>query len=125
MRKFLREKELMRTPFPEGMEEFQQLLYCENKQKGTLLEASVGLQLFSNMMESEVGNPADVDLSKRETQVPLPPIKRDAIESADVRKLQKTYKRMYPAGRILHIPRFCDKFKHLLYKGCRYTSVIT
>ena len=31
MRKFLREKELMSTPFPEGMEEFQQLLYCENK----------------------------------------------------------------------------------------------
>ena len=25
MRKFLREKELMITPFPEGMEEFQQL----------------------------------------------------------------------------------------------------
>lgn len=125
MRKFLREKELMRTPFPEGMEEFQQLLYCENKQKGTLLEASVGLQLFSNMIESEIGNPADVDLSKSETQVPLPPIKRDAIESADVRKLQKTYERMYAARRILHIPSFCDKFKHLLYKGCRYTSDLT
>ena len=76
------------------------------------------------MMESEIGNPADVDLSKRETQVPLPPIKRDAIESAEVRKLQKTYERMYPAGRILHIPRFCVKFMHLLYKGCRYTSEI-
>ena len=117
MRKFLREKELMRTPFPEGMEEFQQLLYCENKQKGTLLEASVGLQLFSNKTESEKGNPADVDLSKSETQVPLTPIKRDAIESADVRKLQKTYERMYAARRILHIPSFCDKFKHLLDKG--------
>ena len=76
MRKFLREKELMRTPFPEGMEEFQGILYCENKQKGTLIEASVGLQLFSNMIESEIGNPADVDLSQRGTQVPLPPIKR-------------------------------------------------
>ena len=80
MTKFLREKELMRTPFPENMEEFQQLLYCENKQKGTLLEASMGLRLFSKMMESEIGNPADVDLSQREAQVPLPPIKRDAIE---------------------------------------------
>ena len=122
MRMFLREKELMRTPFPDGMEEFQQLLYCENKQKGTLLEARVGLQLFSNMMESKIGNRADVDLSKRETQVPLPPIKRDAIESADVRKLQKTYERMNADRRILHIPSFCDKFKHLLYKGCHYTS---
>ena len=105
MRKFLREKELMRTPFPEGI--------GENKQKGTLLEASVGLQLFSNKREFEKGNPADVDLSKSETQVPLPPIKRDAIESAEVRKLKKKYERMHAARRILHIPSFCDKFNHL------------
>ncbi len=41
MRKFLRDKELKRTIFPEGMEGFQQLLDCEEKQKGTLLEANV------------------------------------------------------------------------------------
>ncbi|CAH3169326.1 unnamed protein product [Pocillopora meandrina] len=44
--------------FPGGMEEFQQLMDCEGKQKGTLLEAM------------------NVNLSKTETQVPLPPIKR-------------------------------------------------
>jgi len=40
-------------------------------------------------------------------------------------KLQKTYGRMCAARRILHIPSFCDKFKHLLYKDCRYTSDFT
>ena len=124
MRKFLRKEELMRTPFPQGSEELQQLLLCENKQKGTLLEESDGFQLFSNMRESEKGKPADVDLSKRETQVPLPPINTDAIESANVRKIQKANERMYAAGRILHVPSFFRKFKHLFYKGCRYTSDI-
>ena len=32
---------------------------------------------------------------------------------------------MYAARRILHITSFSDKFKHLLYKGCRYTSDFT
>ena len=39
MRKFHREKELRKTVFPEGMEEFRQLLDCEGKQKATLLES--------------------------------------------------------------------------------------
>ena len=62
--------------FPIGMEEFQQLMDCEGKQKGTLLEASVRVQQFCNMVESETGSPVNVNLSKTETQVPLPPIKR-------------------------------------------------
>ena len=66
-RKFLRERELMRTVFPEGMEEFQQLLFCEGKQKGTLLEASVRAQLFCNMVGSETGNPANAHLNKTES----------------------------------------------------------
>ena len=115
MRKFIREKELKRG----GMEEFQQLLDCEGKQKRALLEASVCFQQFCNMVESETGSPVNVNLSKTETQVPLPPIKKDAIESDDVRRLQKTYKAMYAGGRIIHVSSFCDKFKHLLYKGYR------
>ena len=81
----------MRTVFPEGMEEFQQLLYCEieGKQKGTLPEASVRTQLFCDMVGSETGSPANANLSKTETQVPLPPIKRDALEGPDLRRLQK------------------------------------
>lgn len=122
MRKFLRDKELKRTIFPEGMERFQQLLDCEEKQKGTLLEASVRVQQFCSMIESQTGSPTDVNLSKTEAQIPLPPIKRDAIEADDVRRLQKTYEAMYSAGRILHVSSFCDKFKHLLYKGYRYTA---
>lgn len=43
--------------------------------------------------------------------------KGDAIESDDVRRLQKTYETMYAGGRIIHVSSFCDKFKHLLYKG--------
>lgn len=62
--------------FPGGMEEFQQLMDCEGKQKGTLLEASVRVQQFCNMVESETGSPVNVNLSKTETEVPLPPIKR-------------------------------------------------
>ena len=50
----MRKRELVRTVFPEGMEEFQQLLYCEGKQKGTLLEASVRAQLFCNMIVSVI-----------------------------------------------------------------------
>ena len=119
MRKFIREKELKRAIFSGGMEEFQQLLDCEGKQKGTLLEASVSFQQFCNMFESETGSPVYVNLSKTETQVPLPPIKRDAIESDDVRRLQKTYEAIYAGGRIIHVPSFCDKFKHLLYEGYR------
>ena len=119
MRKFIRKKELKRAIFSGGMEEFQQLLDCEGKQKGTLLEASVSFQQFCNMVESETGSPVNVNLSKTETQVPLPPIKRDAIESDDVRRLQKTYEAMYAGGRIIHVSSFCDKFKHLLYKGYR------
>ena len=92
MRKFIREKELKQAIFPGGMEEFQKLLDCEGKQKGTFLEATVHVQKFCNMAESETGSPVNVNLSKTETQVPLPPIKRDAIESDDVRRLQKTYK---------------------------------
>ena len=109
MRKFLRERELMRTVFPEGMEEFQQLLYCEGKQKRTLIEASVRTQLFCNMVGSKTGSPANANLSKTETQVPLPPIKSDALEGPDLRRLQKTYETMYAAGRILQVSNFCDK----------------
>ena len=61
--------------FPGGMEEFQQIMDCEGKQKGTLLEASVRVQQFCNMVESETGSPVNVNLSKTETEVPLPPIK--------------------------------------------------
>lgn len=121
MRKFLREKEL-RTICPEGMEKFQQLLDWEGKQKGSLLESSVRVQQFRNMIECETGCPADVNLSKTETQVPLPPVKRDALDGDDVRRLQRTYEAMYAAGRILHVSSFCDKFKHLLFKGFRYSA---
>ena len=62
------------------MEEFQQLMDCEGKQKGTLLEASVRVQQFCNMVESETGSPVNVNLSKSETQVPLPPIKRGCCQ---------------------------------------------
>ena len=30
---------------------------------------------------------------------------------------------MYAGGRIIHVSSFCDKFKHLLYKGYCYTAV--
>ena len=94
MRKFIREKELKQAIFPGGMEEFQQLLDCEGKQKGTFLDASVHVQKFCNMVESGTGSPVNVssNLTKTETQVPLPPVKRDAIESDDVRRLQKLSK---------------------------------
>ena len=71
------------------------------------------------MVQSETCSPGNVDLNKTKTQVPQPPIKRDAIESDDVRRLQKTYEAMYAGGRIIHVSSFCDKFKHLLYKGYR------
>ena len=66
-----------------------------------------------------------ITTSREEIYILSPPIKTDAIESAHVRKLQKTYGRMYAARRILHITSFSDKFKHLLYKSSRYTSDFT
>ena len=122
MRKILREKDLRRTLFPDGMAEFRQLLVDNEKQRGTLGETSVHAQLFTSMIQCEMGNPADVNLSKTVAQVPLPPIKRNAIDSSEFQLLEKTYEKMHPAGRILQISSFCDKFKCLFYKGCRYIS---
>ena len=90
MRKFLREKDLRRTLFPDGMAEFRQLLVDNEKQRGTLGEASVHAQLFTSMIQCETGNPADVNLSKTDAQVPLPPIKRNAIDSSEFQLLEKT-----------------------------------
>ena len=79
------------------------------------------------MVESETGSPVNVNLSKTETQVPLPPIKRDPIESDDVRRLQKTNEAMYASGRIIHVSSFCDKFKHLYTKDTvvQQTQLVT
>lgn len=122
MRKFFRERDLKRTVFPEGREEFQQRLDHGERQKGTLGETSVRAQLFLNMIQCETGNPLEVNLSKTEAQVPLPPIKRNVIDYSDVKLLAKTYEKMYPAARILQISSFCDKFKYLLYMGYRYSA---
>ena len=124
MRKFLRERDLRKTGFPDGMADFCQVLDCDDRQRGTLGEMSVRAQLFTNMIHCETGNPLEVNFSKTEAQVPLPPIKRSAIDISDVKLLEKTYEKMYPAARILQISSFCDKFKFLLYKGYRYTSSI-
>ena len=102
------------------MEEFQKLMDCEGKQKGTLLEASVRVQQFCNMVESETGSPVNVNLKvKLRLKYHYHQSKGDAIESNDVRRLQKTYEAMYAGGGIIHVSSFCDKFKHLLYKGYR------
>ena len=65
------------------------ILWKQAKRNFTWSKCWPSVMLFSNKTESEKGNPADVDLSKSETQVPLPPIKRDAIESADVRHMKE------------------------------------
>ena len=88
----------------------------------TLGETSVHAQLFTSMIQCETGNPADINLSKTDAQVPLPPIKRNTIDSSELQLLEKTYEKMYPAARMLQISSFCDKFKCLFYKGCRYVS---
>lgn len=122
MRKFLRERDLRKTGFPDGMTALHQILDCNERQRGTLGEMSVRAQLFTNMVHCETGNPLEVNFSKTEAQIPLPPIKRSAIDMSDVKLLEKTYEKIYPAARILQISSFCDKFKFLLYKGYRYTS---
>ena len=122
MRKFLREKDLRRFVFPEGMDEFRRLLDHNDGQKGTLGETNVRAQLFSNMIQCETENPFEVNLSKTDAHVPLPPIKRNALEPSEVSLLTKTYEKMYPAATILKVSSFCDNFKSLLYKGYRFTS---
>lgn len=104
------------------MTALHQILDCNERQRGTLGEMSVRAQLFTNMVHCETGNPLEVNFSKTEAQIPLPPIKRSAIDMSDVKLLEKTYEKIYPAARILQISSFCDKFKFLLYKGYRYTS---
>ena len=114
MRKFLREKDLRRFVSPEGMDEFRRLLDHNDGQKGTLGETNVRAQLFSNMIQCETENPFEVNLSKTHAHVPLPPIKRNALEPSEVSLLTKTYEKMYPAATILKVSSFCDNFKSLL-----------
>ena len=100
MRKFLRERDLRKAGFPDGMADFHQVLDCYDRQRGILGDTSVHAQLFTNMIYCETGNPLEVNFSKTEAQVPLPPIK-SAIDISDVKLLEKTYNKMYSAARIL------------------------
>lgn len=57
MRKFLRERDLRKAGFPDGMADFHQVLDCYDRQRGTLGDTSVHAQLFTNMIYCETGNP--------------------------------------------------------------------
>lgn len=89
MRKFLRERDLRKDGFPDKMKDFCQLLDFD-RQRVILGEMSVRAQLFTNMIHCETRNPLEVNFSKTEAQVPLPPIKRNALDISDVKLLEKT-----------------------------------
>ena len=119
MRKFLRERDLRKAGFPDGMADFHQVLDCYDRQRGILGDTSVHAQLFTNMIYCETGNPLEVNFSKTEAQVPLPPIK-SAIDISDVKLLEKDKRQNVFSCQNPTISSFCDKFKFLFFKGYRY-----
>lgn len=70
-------------------------------------------------METEDGDPFLVSFEKVPNQIPLPSIKRIAIDQSDTCSLRAMYQRLYPENVVRHVSNFCD---NLLYAGSNYRA---
>ena len=121
MRKFLRNQQLMYAEFPDGLEYLRQPLDNASKPKGTLLEMATNCKYYERMLACERGIPSNVSFEKTPT-VPLPPVKRTAMNNSDNPCLKQMYERLYPADSIRHVSTFIDSFSHLLYAGNHFRA---
>ena len=111
MRGFLRDKELRIMDFPDEHNEFKSLLL--GTQRGTVGEMLCTGELFdrSNLVS---GDPSteEVTLSDKHIEmiVPLPPIKRIALDEDDMSELIEMYKTLLPDCEVVSAQRLCDSF---------------
>ena len=90
MRRFLRDIQLRMMDFRDEHKQFQCLLSATPTQTGTL------------------GEKLNEDQS--ETIVPLPPVKRIALNNDDHSKLTEMYKTLLPNCEVVSTQRLCDSF---------------
>lgn len=100
MRRFLRDVELRIMDFPDEHKQFRCLLSATATQTGTVGE----------MLNEE----------QSETIVPLPPVKRIALNDDDHSKLTEMYKTMLPNCEIVSTQRLCDSFSRVQISGAIY-----
>lgn len=100
MRRFLRDVELRIMDFPDEHKQFRCLLSATATQTGTVGE----------MLNEE----------QSETIVPLPPLKRIALNDDDHSKLTEMYKTMLPNCEIVSTQRLCDSFSRVQISGAIY-----
>ena len=100
--------------FPDEHNEFQNLLL--GTQRGTVGEMLCTEQLFdrSNLVS---GDPSTEDLTlcdkKSEMNVPLPPMKRIALDEDDTSELIEMYKTLLPDCEVVSAQRLCDSFSRV------------
>ena len=121
MRGFLRDKELRIMDFPDEHNEFKSLLL--GTQCGTVSEILCTEELLdrSNLVS---GDPSleEVTLSDKpiEMVVPLPPIKRIALDEDDMSELIEMYKTLLPDCEVVSAQRLCDSFSRVRINGNIY-----
>ena len=121
MRRFLRDKELRIMDFPDEHNEFQSLLL--GTQRGTVGKMLCTKQLFdrSNLVS---GDPSTEDLTLSDKQsemvVPLPPIKRIALDEEDTPELIEMYKTLLRDCEVVSAQRLCDSSSRVRINGNIY-----
>ena len=97
MLRFLQDIELRMMDFPNEHKQFQCLLSATATQTGTLGEM---------LNETQSG-----------TIVPLPPVKRIALNDDDHSKLTEMYKTLLPNCEVVSTQRLCDRFSRVQISG--------
>ena len=122
MRRFLRDKELRIMDFPDEHNELQSLLL--GTQRGTVGEMLCTKKLYdrSNLVS---GDPSTEDLTLSDKQsemvVPLPPIKRIALDEDDTSERIEMYKTLHANCEVVSAQRLCDSFSRVRVTGNIYS----
>ena len=103
MRKFLRDKHLLASEFPSEMAHFSKLLDDAPKPKGTLLETTKAHELYSSMIACASASPESTTFERTDMQVPLPPIRKAALDQEASRELDEMYREIYPEDELEHV----------------------
>ena len=121
MRRFLRDKDLRIMDFPDEHNTFQSLLL--GTQRGTVGEMLCTEQLFdrSNLVSGDIST-EDLTLSDKQSEmvVPLPPIKRIALDEDDTSELIEMHKTLHPDCEVVSAERLCGSFSRVQINGNIY-----
>lgn len=112
MRRFLRDNKLRVIDFPDEYNEFRHLLL--GRQGGTVGEMLNAERPCLDRSSLVYGDPATVNFTlsdnPKEVVVPLPPIKRIALDEDDTSQLTKMYQTLLHNCEIVSVQRLCDSF---------------